>query len=177
MARYSHVDKPLVRAQVTLKRLCSLEPEWFHGRGIKLVFIDLENTLISYGATNLSVVAKRVLKRLREAGVSVLVTSNAASWSPLEEELRGEGIEYRFQSRKPFSFHLRGWARTRNLRRSNILVIGDQVLTDGLLAVSMRSHFILVTPISTSEPFWSRTQRFIGLLLKRSLVGTASKSI
>jgi uncharacterized protein len=170
MSEYLPVKKVLIRSQVSCERLYRLRTDWLREVGIKGILIDLENTLVPYGAIRLSGEAKELLRRLMTAGLTVLVASNAA-WSPVAEELRAEGIAYQFQCWKPFSFRLRNWRRINNLQGPDTLVIGDQVLTDGLMAVFSRSHLLLVTPLSRSEPAWAKTQRLIGSLVKPLLVG------
>src|SRR5689334_734671 len=105
MNDYFHSPGLLVRAQVSLQQLYDMQPESLRSLGIRGVLIDLENTLIPYGATRLSVDAKEHLRCLLNAGLMVLVASNA-EWSPVADELRAEGIPYRFRSWKPFSCRL-----------------------------------------------------------------------
>lgn len=138
--------------------------------GIKGVLLDLENTLVPYGAAHLPVQARELLVYLQEAGLPVMIASNARG-SPIAEELRAAGISYQFGCWKPFPLRLKSWRQSRNLRGGDILVVGDQVLTDGLLAVFIRSHLLLVSPVSSREPIWARMQRLIGRLIKPLLFG------
>jgi HAD superfamily phosphatase (TIGR01668 family) len=176
MSDYLPLKRSLVRSEESVDMLYSLQPEWLYEMGIKGVLIDLENTLIPYGATALSAQAKELLKRLMEAGLTVLVASNAAR-SPVAEELRAVGIPCRLRSWKPFSVGLNDWFRTNNLRGPDTLVIGDQVLTDGLLAVFRRSHLLLITPLSTDEPVWAKTQRLIGRLVRPLVLKTGKRIV
>jgi putative phosphatase len=161
-------EEALVCLREPIENVYNLQPDRLRRAGIKGVLIDLENTLIPYGATSLTVEGKEMLKRLVDSRLTVLVASNTA-WSPAAEDLP-EGISYQFRSWKPFSFRLSTWFRANNLRGPDTLVIGDQVLTDGFLAVFRRSHLILITPLSTNEPAWARTQRLIGRLLEPLLI-------
>jgi HAD superfamily phosphatase (TIGR01668 family) len=165
MTDLKQMKKALVRIEVPFDRLRAITPDRLRVAGIKAIFIDLENTLLPYGATKLPAQATDFLRRLVEADLTVCIASNAAA-SPAAKQLSAEGLPYRLRCWKPFSLSLRAWIRANQIRGYETLVIGDQVLTDGLLSILLRSHLLLIVPLSAAEPIWARTQRVIGRLVK-----------
>lgn len=144
-----------------------------HIRGI--VF-DLENTLVEYGALQLPRSTGRMLLRLQSRPVALLVASNGRP-SRINAELAGLGIRCVARCWKPLPFCVAKWCRAHCLSTSDILVVGDQFLTDGFLAVLLRAHLILLTPYSRSEPSWARFQRSVGRFLKPLFIRTVHGAI
>jgi HAD superfamily phosphatase (TIGR01668 family) len=140
--------------------------------GIRSMVLDLENTLVPYGASVLPWDAQVFLERVQRAGLSVLVASNASS-SAVSADLDRAQVAYAFSCWKPLTGCLRKWCKDHALYPNQVLVVGDQVLTDGLLAVFSGARLLLVEPTSADEPLWPRMQRAAGRLLARRVTACA----
>lgn len=137
--------------------------------GIKALFIDLDNTLIPYDETEPSERHRTLFQTIRKLGLSAVIISN---------NHRGRvihfanllGVPYIENARKPFrSGFKRAQALFPGLIPKDIMVIGDQVLTDVLGAKRMGYHVTLVNAIKReTERWYTRFNRKIEhLILKR----------
>lgn len=132
------------------------------------LIVDVDGTLLPFDGVR---AADPAVGRLRELLAArhphaVCVATNASGAVRLEAEYAGVPVSYVRRANKP-------WTRRAVLdlpcatpdepcRRA---VVGDQVLTDGLLAVRLDAVFIHVVSPGAHEPPGSRLMRLLGRLL------------
>jgi hypothetical protein len=137
--------------------------------GIKVLFFDLDNTLIPYDESTPSKAIKTLFQTIREVGLAVVIISNnhQGRVTRFAEILGVASIE---SARKPFkSGFKRALALFPGVLPSEVMVIGDQVMTDIYGAKRMGFHAILVDAINReTERWYTRINRwFERLTLKR----------
>lgn len=124
--------------------------------------VDLDNCVTTYERVrDLDLIASAVDGLAIER---VLVVSNARWPWELADRCRHPVIS---RARKPFT-PLR---RLRDLLGGEdiVAVVGDQVLTDGLLAVRLGVDFIHITTVPAHEPLWPKAMRWAGWPVKALL--------
>lgn len=128
-------------------------------QGIRLVLLDIDNTLSKHGSAVGDAYAKEQIERVRQAGIECMIISNAMRRraASFAESLQVPLVP---QARKPSRRGIRYAAEKHpELSRSQIAVIGDQILTDILAGNRADVYTILLDPISNEEAFNVRLKR------------------
>jgi HAD superfamily phosphatase (TIGR01668 family) len=124
------------------------------------VIFDLENTLVPYKSPSLTEDARRIIDRIRQAGLEVSIVSNSPrSW--VAGVLEGEGIRYVGMAAKPRKSGFVEVLRACGSDPSNTLHVGDQLITDVYGAHRMGMKAALVDPLTERGPLTTHIQRRI----------------
>lgn len=151
----------------------SLEPNVLASLGIRVLLMDLDNTLVPYGMGTPEPRAKEFVASLKAVGILPVICSNGLSHrvAGLAEEL---GIEAHGFLRKPCSGPLRRLIVEKGWKPAEILFVGDQIQTDVRAANGAGIRVLLSEPLWPKEPIWTKLNRFfektkrkkVNLLLK-----------
>jgi hypothetical protein len=127
-------------------------------RGIKGIITDLDNTLIEWNSLEASLDLADWLKHVEESGFQLMVVSNNQ-----EERVRRFcqplGIPFIHRARKPLRFSFKKAQKMMGLHHDEIVVIGDQLLTDVLGGNRLGYYTILVVPLVETDGFFTRFNR------------------
>jgi HAD superfamily phosphatase (TIGR01668 family) len=95
---------------------------------------------------------------MQEAGIFVTVVSNnkLKRVKMFSDPL---GIPYIYGARKPMRRAFRKALKTMNLKKEEVVVIGDQLLTDVLGGNRLGLHTILVVPVAQTDGFVTKFNR------------------
>ena len=106
-----------------------VSPEDLISRGIKLVAVDADNTIVYDNTIDFIDGAKDWVEKIKESGLEIAVVSNA---SPNRAKKISEhlGIKTYGLSFKPHPKGILRAAKDFNLKPSEIAMIGDQITTD-----------------------------------------------
>ncbi len=141
-------------------RIWELEPQWLQDHKIKVLLLDVDNTLTTHNNPDVPDEVGQWLQEVRRAGIRLLILSNnkAKRVAPFAKKL---GIDYIANAAKPLGFGV--WYAMKHLRADSryLAVVGDQLFTDVLCAKSTGVISILVEPI--------RKEPFLFLRMKRRL--------
>ena len=116
--------------------------------GVKGVLIDLDNTLGGYDDPLPSQSVSDWMKGLKTAGVSVCIISNNSHKERVEAYADALGVKWKNLSLKPLPFRIKKARKEMGLTRDEVIIVGDQVLTDILAGKLGRMKTILVTSIA-----------------------------
>ena len=146
-------------------RLSSLDRLAESGFDLSNVWLDLDNTLLPYkpGPSDLELLAGRLrtLRELLPTYARMTLTTNTRTHPPaVAQAVATAGLQIVARAGKPRLGRLSAEAGL-----PPTVVVGDQPLTDGLLAWRLRVPLILATGCSSREPPWPRLMRVIGYLL------------
>ena len=127
--------------------------------GLRAIIVDLDNTLVGYRhAAPDEEVAAWVQAAVARGFKVAVVTNNATQWAL--DVARELGVPCIPEAGKPSP---RGFLRALEIlgtKKSETVVVGDQVFTDVLGAKLFGMKVILTEPIVTSEQWWMRLLRF-----------------
>lgn len=114
--------------------------------GAQAVLLDVDNTLTTHDAPDLTEVVKGWLAQMQTAGFSLLIVSNnsAERVAPFAEKI---GLSFYAHARKPLPFGFRAAAKQAGVHRKKCVVIGDQIFTDILGANLAGIPCVLLEPI------------------------------
>jgi len=137
---------------IILKDIYRLKPEQLKEMGIKLLLMDLDNTLAKYSAVYPSVQLRNWIDGLKKAGIEPFIFSNTRS-NRAEGFAKALSIGYVNKARKPKTELLKEILRKKSISSENTAIVGDQVYTDILCGVRAGIKTIAVMPIDMKNPF------------------------
>ena len=150
-----------------------ITPEWLAARGARGVVFDIDNTVVPQDAPA-DEAAKAYFARLHEAGIKTFVVSNNAE-PRVKAFAEAVGCGYCHKAQKPSKKGYLAAIRGMHLKRSEVVVVGDQLFTDIWGANRSRIRSVLVSPLEPKKdtlgvklkrpfeklifPVWKRRQK------------------
>ena len=136
-----------------LKDVYALTPAALGERGVKLLLMDLDNTLDKYHAKAPTDRLRSWIDGLKQAGIEPFIYSNSHGHRA-ERFASALGIAYINKARKPRVRRLFALLREKGVAPEETAIVGDQVYTDVLCGKRAGILSIAVRPISLSNPFY-----------------------
>ncbi len=151
------------------KSIFEITPEFYKKEKISVIFTDLDNTLGSYKDKEAGEEAKRWIKTMKEAGIEVYITSNNTS-ARVTRFAESLGIKNFSGLAKPFSAKLRKLIVDLNLKKENIVLVGDQIQTDVIAGNGALIRTILTDPIAKIDPIWTKFNRLFDKPRRKTII-------
>ncbi|CAM2765718.1 YqeG family HAD IIIA-type phosphatase [Fructilactobacillus fructivorans] len=142
-----------------VNNIYQISPEKLKSYGISAILTDLDNTLIPWNNPEGTVQLHEWLERIRDYGIRVIVVSNN-NRERIEKALNSLQLPFVARALKPLTFGILRALKTYHLKRSQVVMVGDQILTDIWAANNTRIRSILVKPLVTSDAWNTRINRF-----------------
>lgn len=158
-----------------VKNVFQIDLEKLKNEGKRVIFTDLDNTLV--GATVKAPTPEIIefLNQAKDLGFEVIIVSNnnKERVSYFAKDLSIKAAHHK--ALKPLKLKLRKILKQYN--RSEVIMIGDQLMTDVLVAKRLGLYTILVEPIhlhsdENSTKFNRRLERFVVKQLKKRQLPT-----
>lgn len=135
-----------------------ITPELLKEKGITGIITDLDNTLVAWDVADATPEIIKWFQRMEEHDINVIIISNNK-----EERVRlfSEPLKrpFVYSARKPLKRAFKKAARQMDLKKEEVVVIGDQLMTDILGGNSAGFYTILVVPIVQTDGMWTRINR------------------
>lgn len=133
-----------------VKSVFDIHPEVLKQRGIKGIITDLDNTLVAWDVKDATPEVVKWFQQMEEQDIKIMIISNnkRERVKIFSEPLNTPFV---FSARKPLSRAFKTAARQMGLKKEDIVVIGDQLLTDVLGGNSAGFYTILVLPIKRTD--------------------------
>lgn len=146
----------------------SLNLDFFLHNSFKYVVIDLDQTLDSPFASSPSTDAISLKKRLNDLGITMIVISNnkAKRVRPYCEKLN---VDYLPFAKKHSKKKILKFLQSRDIKVSDCLFIGDQLLTDGIYTRKINGKFLLVEPLTKVDNIFTKVNRKIDIIIRGRL--------
>ena len=147
----------------------AIEPRALVRRGVKLILLDVDNTLAPYTVNEPTQRMKDWVRGMKDAGLDVFILSNNKGDRP-EIFARALGVDFIKKARKPFTAAARAVLAGRGVKPGQAAVVGDQIYTDTLCAKALGATAVLVRPIKFTNIFlrlryWAEAPfRFAGII-------------
>lgn len=142
------------------KSIYEVDPEFFIKQGVTTLFIDLDNTLDSYKAYHPKEKSFRLVESLLQKGITPVVISNnkGKRVSSFANDLK---IEYVSSARKPFSKKIRSVITKKNLKNDEVMLVGDQIMTDVLAGKGAKIRVLLTEKLVKEDQWTTHINRCI----------------
>lgn len=138
--------------------------------GFSGVIVDLDNTVLAWNADEPTEIMMKWITDLQDAGLKLMVLSNNRSEERLEKILGDLDVPYLHAAKKPFNFGFKKAQKILDLPKTEIVVIGDQVITDVCGANLFGVRNVLVRPlIQTDAGVTILNRKIEGVILKRMM--------
>lgn len=143
-----------------------LKVDWIQlrERGIRHVFLDVDNTLEEHGAKKAGRRTEEVCRSLEDAGLSFAILSNAKR-ERAEEFCAPFNLPYVGQAAKPLTYQVKRYLKTHRLRPREVLLVGDQIFTDLWCARFLGAPALLVERLGGEEKGFLRFKRYLEKIL------------
>lgn len=128
--------------------------EFLTKNNIKLLMLDLDNTVASYTDAIPSKMTIDWVSHLKEQGIVLCFVSNSKLPKRVENFAEAMDIPFVKAAGKPRTRGLRTSMSILSKHPDNCALVGDQIFTDVWAAKRAGVHAILVKPISFSRPFF-----------------------
>ena len=143
------------------RRAVDITPEDLAERGIRGLLLDIDNTLTTYGSTELAEGVLEWLDTMKQAGIALTVVSNALDRriAPFAEKL---GLRHISLACKPSPIGFWRAARRVGLPLGQCAAVGDQIFTDWFGTKFSGVSCFLLEPIRTDneKPFLRLRRRW-----------------
>lgn len=132
----------------------------FYKNGYHLILIDVDNTLAYHGAHQADDYAHRAISRANEAGLSCYILSNARP-ERIKSYASTLKIPFVASAKKPSTKAMMEICRSAGVKPEQVVIIGDQILTDVICARRAGCLAVLVQPRNRQEAFHVRMKRLV----------------
>ena len=158
-----------LKPDLYIKNIISIPLDFFKSNNITNVFIDLDNTILDYHGNILNGV-ELWIDELKKMDINIIILSNTFNKEKISKIASFLEVEYIYRAIKPIKIGFKKALKLIKNDKGNICIIGDQIITDGVLARRTNSYFILVHPLGKKE-------RFITKLINRPIEKIILKGI
>ncbi|MCF7923820.1 MAG: YqeG family HAD IIIA-type phosphatase [Candidatus Izimaplasma sp.] len=136
------------------KTIYEIDFSYLKEQGIEYIFIDLDNTLISYDENHPSKEIKNLINKIKDLNLKVVIISNNKK-TRVKSFSDNINCDYIFSAKKPFrSGFKRALKLLGNPNPEKVCLIGDQFLTDVLGGKKMGFYVIVVDAIKRKSEKW-----------------------
>ena len=145
--------------EYTFEKVEDIPYELLNKLGIKLILMDMDNTLID-SKGNFSKELRKWIKNIKAKGIKLYIVSNSISEKTVKAVSKALGVKYFYKASKPSR---KGFRKVCDnfpeINKSEILMIGDQLFTDVWGGNRFNIRTILVRRLNKREIFISRIKR------------------
>ena len=139
--------------------ITDLSPRMLKERGIQLLMLDFDNTIVPYTTSVPTTLMSDWLKAMVQSEIKLCVVSNSKKPRPVRF-CKKYGIPCITHAKKPSSKGLREAMELFRLMPEECALAGDQIFTDTLAARRAGAKAILVKPIDNHN-FWLKARHVL----------------
>ena len=143
-----------------------IDPEFFKKNGVKTLFIDLDNTLDSYKAKIPQERSINYVNRIKKLGITPVIISNNR-YERVSGYAQALGIECLASARKPFSKRIKAELKRRNLQPEDVMLVGDQMMTDVQAARGAKIRVVLTEKVVKEDQWTTHINRIFDRPIRR----------
>lgn len=149
----------LFRPRYTIDSIYHLDTDVLHQMDIKAVFSDLDNTLLAWNEFKTAQKMNELNQRLAQAGIKLVVISNNNA-ARIGKVLNPYHIDFVAKAKKPLPFAISKKRREMNLSQKQVMMVGDQLITDIQSGNLAGVQTVLVKPLIETDKWNTRINRF-----------------
>lgn len=133
-----------------VKSIFDIQPMLLKEKGIKGIITDLDNTLVAWDEANATPEIIKWLENMKQHDIEVTIISNN---NTNRVEIFCDPLEVPFvaSAKKPLTRAFKRGANLMGLSKEEVVVVGDQLLTDIFGGNRAGFYTILVVPIAKSD--------------------------
>jgi len=165
----------ILRPKVYVESICNIDLKKLKKtKKIKGIIVDLDNTLVAWGKNEIDHKIIDWVEEAKKLGLKICIVSNTNS-KRVAEFAKIFNIPYHSKYFKPFSIAFNNGLKILDTKKSETVVIGDQIFTDILGGNRLKLLTILVVPIVKKDSIGTFLHRnfekiIISYWMKKSIV-------
>jgi HAD superfamily phosphatase (TIGR01668 family) len=148
----------LLHPRLWVSSVCRIDTSDLQRRGIRGLILDVDNTLVPWGETEMAPATRSWLEGMRAAGFRICLVSNNRR-RRAESLAKAVGFPVISGAVKPLRHAFVRAMRLLGTRPPETAVVGDQIFTDILGGNLAGAYTVLVSPLSRREFFTTRLNR------------------
>ena len=141
--------------------LTDVTPQALMARGIELLLLDFDNTIVPYTTDVPTERMETWLREMQKSGIRLCVVSNSKK-PRVQVFCKAYGLDCITHAKKPFSKGIRECLAKYDIPAKNAALVGDQIYTDTLGANCVGVTSILVSAINNHN-FWLKARHVLEL--------------
>ena len=143
-----------------------IDVEFYKRNNIQTLFVDLDNTLDSFRAREPKEETINLVKKLKDSGINPIIISNNKA-SRVSGYAKMLGVEFLSSARKPFSKKIKNEIAKRGINKDNVMLVGDQMMTDVLAAKGAGIKVVLTEKIVKEDQWTTHINRIFDRPIRR----------
>ncbi|MGX6961810.1 YqeG family HAD IIIA-type phosphatase [Vagococcus xieshaowenii] len=151
-----------------LEAIYQLTPEQLAKHQIKGILTDLDNTLIAWNNPEGTDELRQWIATMNQAGINVIVVSNNNP-ERVQKALESLQLDFVANAMKPFSKGIKEGVEKLGLTAHEVVMVGDQVMTDVRASNGAGVRSILVKPIVNTDSWKTQLNRAMEKVVMKSL--------
>ena len=140
-------------------KITDLSAQLLEGKGIKLLMMDFDNTIVPYTTDVPTEEVQQWLENMKKSNIQLCVVSNSKR-DRVKKFCAARGIDCITHAKKPFSKGIRQCLNKYGIPAGQTALAGDQIYTDTLGARSAGCKAILVKAIDNHN-FWLKARHVL----------------
>lgn len=151
MALRQNVSK-LFTPKEKLESIYDINLGYLYKRGVRGIVFDIENTLLSPASDQPTLKCRQWLEQAKAQGFKLCMLSNDRDPKRVTQLAEALQVPAVHSALKPFPWAMENaMVEVLELKPQEVAVIGDTIITDVLPGNMLKSHTILVEPISEKD--------------------------
>lgn len=159
----------LFKPTYMVESIYNITPQELKKRNKKVVFTDLDNTLIAWNNPSATDELIDWIKLLRNNHIEVIILSNNNE-NRVHKAVENLDVHHIPGAFKPRRKGFRKAFERVNVPKDNIIMVGDQVITDIIGANRFKIDSVLVKPILDSDAWNTKFNRFVEYQILKKMV-------
>ena len=151
-----------------IESIYNLTPDELKANGIKAILTDLDNTLIAWNNPSGTQELRQWLNQMKTNQIPVIVVSNN-NYERVEKAVQRFDLPFVARALKPFKTGIKKALKEYQLQPDEVVMVGDQMLTDVLAANRMNIRSILVKPLMQTDAWNTRINRLMECKIQTQL--------
>lgn len=147
------------RPTFAVEAVYDLKVEDLLRHNIHAVLVDLDNTLIAWNNPEGTAEVRTWLDKMTTADISVVVVSNNKK-SRVEKAVSKFGVDFISRAMKPFSYGINKAIKRYGFNPDEVIMVGDQLMTDIRASHRAGIRSVLVKPLVTSDAWNTKFNRW-----------------
>lgn len=151
------------------ENIYGVDPAFFTQIGVKVLVLDLDNTLASHDEPLPSEKTRKLLKALQDEGLRLYIVSNNKK-KRVDKYMASLNIPYLAAAYKPLTGRIRRFLKKEKVDLGELMMVGDQILTDVFCANKLGVKILLTDKLVVSDQWTTRINRLIDEPIRKRLI-------
>ena len=140
------------------KNVFEIDIDFFKKNNVKILLLDLDNTLDSFRLYTPTDCRREFIEKLIDNGITPFIISNNKG-KRVSSYSNALGVNYLSSTGKPFAFKIKKLIKDKNWNVDEMMMVGDQLITDTGMANKANIRMILTDKIVKEDQWTTHINR------------------